>query len=185
MALPGSLGLGGDIFFDTTNNATPAIYVNAQEVMSPSASGLGFTTNGTQTGVVLKDATTTAFATKYFDCTGTGGNVKVSGGVKYDMCIVPPQLTTTGSIMRISLMISASPSVVGIDCGFVKGRVSGTGTSFVNLNDKASSTGAIITYGTGAMRWNPADYIKCGTLGTPTSSFAAKLKVDYFDDTSE
>jgi len=187
--VPGSQILAGNLFFDTTNNATPKIYVNAQEVFNLSASGLDFRTNGSQSGAVIKDNGTVAFATRIVTCTGTGGNVKVgagaAAGAKYDTCIVKNPLTTTGSIQSISLMVSASPVAVGVDCGFVKGLVSGTGTSFTNLGNIATGTGLTFTFGTGSLQWNSADYIKCGTLGTPTTSFAAKLRVQYFATTAE
>ena len=183
--VPGSQILTGNLFFDTTTNATPKIFVNSQEALNLSASGLDFKTNGSQSGVVLKDNGTVALATRIVDCTGTGGNVKVSGGAKYNTCIVGNPLTTTGAIQSISLMVSASPVAVGVDCGFVKSLSSGTGTAFTNLGNVATATGLTLTFSTGSLQWNSADYIKCGTLGTPTTSFAAKLRVQYFDTTAE
>ncbi len=187
--VPGSGILQGNLFFDTTNNATPGIYVNANQVLALKAGGLNFATNGTQSGVTLFDNNVVGLGTYSVTCTGTGGNVKVGGGAKYDTCIIPPLLTTTGAIKRIDLMVSASPTgAIGIDCGFVKGRVAGTGTSFTGISNFQTSSGSIATvYGSGAVgaRWNSADFIKCGTLTNPTTGFAAKLRVEYFDDTSE
>ncbi len=176
----GSLITGGNLYFDTTNNASPAIYVGTKQVMGVSAGGLNFTTNGTASGVVLKDNGIVAFASRTVNCVGTGGLTGV-----YDTCLIPPLLTTTGSITRLSLMVSASPVSVGIDCGFTKAVHTSTGTVFTNFNNVSTGSGSIANFGTGAIRWNSADFIKCGTLGTPTAAFSAKFKVDYFDDTSE
>lgn len=146
---------------------------------------IDFVQDGTQTGAVLQVDGVAQFQALTVSCTGTGGNVKVSGGAKYDTCITASPLSTTGAIKEVSLAISASPAAVGFDCGFVKGFVSGTGTSFTNLGNFTSATGSIFRFGTGSLRWNSADYIKCGTLTNPTSSFSAKLRVELYDDTSE
>lgn len=181
----GSAILQGNLFFDSTNNSTPKIFVDDDETLNLTAGGLGFITNGSQSGVTLKNGTVVAIASRTIDCTGTGGLTGL-----YDTCRMISPLSTTGAISRISLMVSASPSgTLGIDCGFTKTIKTATGTVFNNLNNIQSATGSIASHiaGSGgvAYRWNPADSIKCGTLGTPTSSFSAKLKVDYFDDTSE
>jgi hypothetical protein len=183
----GSMIVAGNIFLlpDSGTTTTNKVYVGTQEALGIAAGGLNFVTNGSQSGAVVKDNGTVAFGTRIVTCTGTGGNVKVSGGAKYDTCIVANPLTTTGAIQSISLMVSASPVAVGIDCGFVKGLNSGTGTAFTNLGNMATGTGLTLTFSTGSLQWNPVDYIKCGTLGTPTTSFAAKLRVQYFDTTSE
>lgn len=187
----GSIIVPGNIFLlpDANTTTTNKVYVGAQETLGIAPSGLNFVTNGSQSGAVVKDNGTVAYATRIVTCTGTGGNVKVgagaAAGAKYDTCIIPPLLSTTGAIQRLDLMVSASPSVVGIDCGFVKGLVSGTGTSFTNLGNMATATGLTLTFSTGSLQWNSLDYIKCGTLGTPTTSFAAKLRVQYFDTTAE
>lgn len=183
--VPGSQILAGNLFFDTTNNATPSIYVNSQEVLNLSASGIDFQTNGSQTGVVLKDNGTVAFATHTVTCTATGGNVKVNNMAKYDTCI-SPQFSKFGFGSGVllaefsSLEIGNSPTVVGIDCGFVKAAVSGTGTSLVN--NFQTSTGGIVRFNTGTtIVVNGADYIKCGTLTNPTTPFTAVLKLTFRD----
>lgn len=135
--------------------------------------------------VVNPDTTVVGDGRVEVKCTGTGGNVKVSGGAKYDTCIIAPQLTDTGSIQTVELEIIAAPANVNIDCGFVKGTEAGTGTAFTNFNNKASGTGARIVFSTGSLRWNSVDYVKCGTLTNPTSAFDAVLRVDYRDDYSE
>lgn len=192
------------MFFDTTDNATPGIFVDTNRIVSftntavTATRPVTFTTNGTNSGVTLQDAGTVSIASYTVACTGTGGDVKVdvngtlaptgaTGGAKYDTCLIPPLLSTTGAITRLSLMISAAPAntTQGIDCGFTKVRRGGTGTNIQNLNNIITATGAYAMFGTGTIRWNKADFIKCGMLTNPTSSFAAKLKVEYFDDTSE
>lgn len=180
----GSQILQGNLFFDTTNNATPGIYVGTQQALGVTAGGLNSITNGTQSGVVLKDNGTTAIASYTVACSGTGG---LAG--QYDTCRIPALLASTGAITRVTLMVSASPAVVGIDCGFTKAVRTATGTVFGSLNNIQTATGSIYTFATGSggsvLRWNSVDAIKCGTRGTPTTSFAGKLRVDYFDDTSE
>lgn len=188
----GSLIVSGNIFLlpDSNTTTTNKMFVGTQETLGISASGLNFVTNGSQSGAVVKDNDTVAFATRTVTCTATGGNVKVgagaAAGAKYNTCIAANPLSTTGSIQSVSLMISAGPVVAaGFDCGFVKGLVSGTGTSFTNLGNIASGTGLTFTFGTGSLQWNSVDYIKCGTLTNPGPGFAAKLRIQYFDTTAE
>ncbi len=156
------------------------------------AAGIGLTgvvnfaaPNGTSSGAILQLAGTTVKQIYQTDCTGTGGNVKVSNGAKYDTCIMPNPLSTSGAIQSISLMVSANPASAALDCGFVKARLGGSGSAVTNLNSIGASSGALAYFGTGTLRWNGADFLKCGTLTDPTSSFAAKLRVEFYDDTSE
>lgn len=156
---------------------------------------INFIPNGTTSGAVVQVNGITEIQAYTVACTATGGNVKVgagaAAGAKYDTCIMPSILSTTGAIKEISVAVSGSEVAAGIDCGFVKGRVSGTGSSFTNLGNVATGTGIIFRFGTGSLRWNPADYIKCGTLttlgpsGTSGKGFSAKLRVELYDDQSE
>lgn len=177
----GSMIVSGNFFWDNTNN-TNTEYVGAQQLVQHKAGGYNFLTNGTQSGVVLQDAGVTSVASRIVSCVGTGGLLATS----YDTCLIPPLLTTSGTIVRLTLMTSYQPVSTPIDCGFVKSRRSATGSTFTNFNS-VSGTGGSLTafFGTGAIRWNGADFIKCGTIATPTASYSAKLRVDYFDDTSE
>lgn len=193
----GSQVISGNTFYlpDSSTTTANSEYVGIQQTVKHTAAGYDFITNGSQSGVVLKDNGTVTLATRIVTCTATGGNVKVgagaAAGAKYDTCLMPPLLTTTGAITRIDLMVSSSEVAAGIDCGFVKGAVSGTGTSFQNIGNVATGTGLTFTFGSGSLQWNTADYIKCGTLttlgpsGTSGKGFAAKLRVQYFDTTAE
>ena len=180
----GSIIIPGNVFLlpDTNSTTLNHVYVGAQDTLTVANTGLGFVSNGSQSGVVLKDGTRTAVASYSVACTGTGGLSK------YDTCYMPPILSSTGTIKAIYVMVSAAPTTatIGLDCSFVKARNTATGTVITNLNNIQTATGSIQSFSTGALlRWNSADAVKCGTIGTPTSSFAARLQVDYFDDTSE
>jgi hypothetical protein len=153
---------------------------------------VNFVPDGTTSGAVIQVNGVTEIQVHTVSCTATGGNVKVgagaAAGAKYDTCIMPPILTTTGAIKEVSVAVVGSETAVGIDCGFVKGRVSGTGAAFTNLGNVNTGTGLIFRFGTGSLRWNSADYIKCGTLSTLGGSgkgFSAKLRVQFYDDQSE
>lgn len=152
---------------------------------------VNFVQDGSNSGAVIQVNGITELQAYTVACTATGGNVKVSGGAKYDTCIMPPILSTTGAIKEVSLAVIGSEAANGIDCGFVKGRLSGTGTSFTNLGNVNTGTGLIFRFGTGSLRWNPADFIKCGSLstigpdGTSGKGFSAKLRVELYDDQSE
>lgn len=149
---------------------------------------VNFTQSGTYSGAVIQVNGITEIQAYTVACTATGGNVKVNGGAKYDTCIMPPILSTTGAIKEISVAVSGSETAVGIDCGFVKGRVSGTGTAFTNLGNVNTGTGIVFRFSTGSLRWNSADFIKCGTLSTLGGSgkgFSGKLRVELYDDQSE
>ena len=193
----GSQVISGHLFLlpDSSTTTTNKVYVGLQETLGIAAGGLNFVTNGSESGTVLKDNGTVSFATRIVTCTATGGNVKVgagaAAGAKYDTCLMQNPLSTTGAIQSVSLMVSGSEVAAGIDCGFVKGAVSGTGTSFTNIGNVATGTGLTFTFGTGSLQWNAVDYIKCGTLttlgpsGTSGLGFSAKLRVQYFDTTAE
>lgn len=128
-------------------------------------------TDGTSTGAVIQVAGLTRLQTFGVTCTNTGGNVKVSGGAKYDTCISRSPLSTTGTLVDVSLECGNSPKPYNYDLGFVKGLVSGTGVGITNLNNRATASGSLHTHSTGAYLWNPADYLKLGTLtSVPTTS---------------
>lgn len=146
---------------------------------------INVTPNGTSTGAVVQVNGVTEIQAYTVPCTATGGNVKVNNGAKYDTCIMPPILTTTGAIKEVSLHTPTSPNALPMDCGFVKGRVSGTGSAFQNLGNFSTASGSIYRFATGSLRWNSADYIKCGTLTTPNSAFTGYLRVEFYDDRSE
>lgn len=146
---------------------------------------INFTPNGTTSGAVIQVNGVTEIQAYTVPCTATGGNVKVSGGAKYDTCIIPPILSSTGAVKELSLMVGNSPNALPFDCGFVKGRVSGTGTAFTNLGNVSTGTGLTFRFATGSLRWNSADYIKCGTLTSPNSAFTGYLRAEFYDDRAE
>lgn len=182
-----SLGISGTATIAGLATLALVTISNTLTLMKP----VNFTPDGTSSGAVIQVNGVTEIQAYTVSCTATGGNVKVSGGAKYDTCIMPAILSTTGAIKEISVAVSGSEVAAGIDCGFVKGRVSGTGTAFTNLGNVNTGTGIIFRFGTGSLRWNPADFIKCGTLttlgpaGTSGKGFSGKLRVELYDDQSE
>lgn len=152
---------------------------------------INFTPNGTTSGAVVQVNGVTEIQAYTIPCVATGGNVKVSNGAKYDTCYLPNPLGSTGAIKELSLMVVNSPNVLGVDCSFVKARVSGSGAPVVGVfNNIQTATGSIYRYtaGSGSIvvpRWNSADAIKCGTLTTPNSAFSAYLRAEFYDDRSE
>lgn len=190
----GSVLIPGNIFLlpDSNTTTTNRIFVGIQETLNITSSGLNFVTNGSQSGVTLKDGGTTAIATKTITCIGSGGNVKVNNGAKYDTCISRLPLSSSGVLTAVSLEWAGAPvASVGYDCGIVKGTDSGTGT--VLLNNMASASGSTSyvtsTSFSGSLVpkgiINGADYFKCGTLTDPGPGLSMKVKLWYYDTTAE
>ncbi len=177
----GSIIVPGNVFLlpDSNTTTTSKVFVGAQETLNITASGLNFVTNGSQSGVTLKDNGTVRYASHTVTCTATGGLAK------YDTCI-SPQFSKFGIGSGVlvaemsSLEIGNSPISVGIDCGVVKATSTASGSSLVN--NYQTATGSIVRFTTGAtVVVNGADYIKCGSLTNPTSPFTARLKFVFWD----
>jgi hypothetical protein len=125
-------------------------------------------------------STTTYVARDFLNVfvSGTGGNVKSNNyaavaGAKYDAVLVANPLAAIGGgsgvITNIRLEVASNPASASFDCGFVKAANAGTGTEIFP----------------GGLVWNGADYIKCGSLTNPTSSFSGRLRIEYSDLFSE
>jgi hypothetical protein len=190
----GSFIIPGNIFLlpDANTTTTNKVFIGAQEAFQIATGGISFSTNGTQTGVVVKDNGNTAFGSFTINCIGTGGNVKVNNEAKYDTCFGRLPLTSTGVITAVSMEFAATPVAVGIDCGLVTAANNGTGTVLLNnvqattgstlFVDQAEFSGSLLPPGKVA---SSQQYFKCGTLGTPTSTFSAKARLFYYDTTAD
>lgn len=142
---------------------------------------INFTPDGNSTGAVLQVNGVTQAQWVPVACTATGGNVKVSGGAKYNTCIAASPLTTTGTIVGLGLECGSVPAAFAFDMSFVKSRTSGTGSAFLNLGNKSAGTGAGIYFLTGSMLWNPADLIKVGTLTSVNAATDCQLMYQIRD----
>lgn len=147
-AMAGSVFLGGQTVTDTAQNPYPSLVAGT------------FPYN-------------TYFTTT---CTATGGLAA------YDTCLLQTPfnssassygLTTgTGVVRYLQLDVIANPAGGKIDCTVNNATRTATGGT-LRFTD-VSGTGTVNTYTT-AFTMTPNDYIKCGSLTNPTSSFSAKL----------
>ncbi len=169
----GSLVLGGHMFFDTTNNANPAIYVGTQQVLNPTAGGLSFPSNGTQSGVVLKTAGLERYQTFPTTCIGTGGLTGV-----YNTCAASSPYSSTGTLLGVSIECGNwMVSQVG-DVSFKKTVHGGTGASLTNLVNVTVATGANITSMLAQpVSWNPTDTLTFSTI-TASSGVNSAARFD-------
>lgn len=118
--------------------------------------------------------------------TATGGNVKVSNQAKYDAVNIANPLSKlspsqgSGAITAVHFDMGNNPANVSFDCGLVKAAESGTGTNI--FNNLQLGTGATKTFSGAALPlWNGVDLFDCGTLTDPTSSFNARIRIEYRD----
>lgn len=105
-------------------------------------------------------------------CTATGGSVEVGtkGGAKYNTCIIPSPLTTTGALTKVTISCGNVAKALPGDLSFIKTAVGGTGSALPNGSNVSLGTGALIHYGSGYTLWNPADSLKFGTLTALTGT---------------
>lgn len=193
--VPGSQIFQGNRFYDTTNNPNPSDYLNNVQKLVWTGASLGFPRNGTQSGVNLTVGDTapthTGLGVFQFNCTATGGNVKVSNEAKYDTCFTRLPLSSTGVITAVSMEFASTPVALGLDCGIVTAAVNGTGTVLLNnvqattgstlYVDQAEFSGSLLPPG----KLPGNQFFKCGTLTVPTSSFSAKGKIWYYDTSAD
>lgn len=123
-------------------------------------------------------------------CSASTCSRTATGGVTtYDtLLLVPPNNSTiaaargvntaTGSLKYLQLDIIRNPANVSIDCTVVGAAKTATGGTALIAN--ASGTGTVAIYiPTSAITVGPTQDIKCGTTGTPTSTFSAVLKGEF------
>ena len=107
-------------------------------------------------------------------CTATGGTLEVGtkGGVKYNTCVIPSPLTTTGALTKVTISCgNVAKALIGT-VSFMKTAVGGTGSALPNGRGVTLGTGALIHYGSGYVLWNPADSLKFGTPTVPTGTLS-------------
>ncbi len=168
------------------SQGTPAVYVGAQQIMLPAAAGQTYVTNGSQTGVVLKDQLGGTQA-QMFDVpfTLTGGtsanSEKISGAVPYNTAIVANPLGGTGTVkVSIECARTGVNQAFNVYTSFVKGTRAGSGTAIANVSQVSVGTGSRLFFGSGGLIWNGADYLKVNSLTKLSGSVAPNcvLRVD-------
>lgn len=141
-----------------------------------------FQQSGTETGIVLQIGGATqlqVIPSKVF--TATGGNVKVSGGAKYQTGFLPTPWTSTGAYTDVLLSCGNVPKPVQGDVSIVQAATAGgSGTALQNLSNITLSTGATFHFGTGFTVVGPQNALKFNTLTTPGSGVDCKFHVIGF-----
>lgn len=167
----------GAVLFATYFNlaSTPVTPVSGGAIMVPE-----FTTAGTPT-LARKapiDVPFNAFVT------ATGGNVKVSNGVKYAAGCIPSPLTkmtpSYGSgafTTALSFQMGPNPSNAFYDVTFEKSCNNGTGGVMV-VNNLNLASGATLTLSGSRLPpvWNGADFIKLATTTVPNAATTMRVR---------
>lgn len=160
----GSVILQGNVFYDTTNNATPTVYVNTTKVQEITTSGTVLYTNG-----LARNAETFA------KCTSTGGLTS------YSTCFLPSPITTTGSLLGVSIECGDTGVQLTGDVSFKIASTSASGTALTSLEDIVLGTGSLqVSNFATEVNWNPAEGISYSTLVTP-GAVDCRLFAKYSD----
>lgn len=140
--------------------ANVMLYVNGQiQVVRE----VNYIQTGVSTGAVLQVAGITQ--KQIIPTTCTVGGTASGSRTNYDFCIVRSPITTTGSINSIGLECGGVPAPFSMSGGFVKSRLTSLTSSFRNFTSVVSvGTGASVTFGTGNLKWNPADFVKLSAV---------------------
>ena len=168
-----SIGATAGVF--TALATTVALYLggalNIERVVN-------FVPTGNTTGAILQVNGVTQKQIFTFACANTGGVAS------YDTCISASPLTTSGAISAISLECGNVPRPFAYDVSFVSAVKTGTqGILITNLNNKTAGTGAFVSTLSGAIIWNPAQFLKLGSLTSvpTTSGNDCVMRVEMFD----
>lgn len=168
--IPGSAILNGNLFFDTTSNSTPAIYLGSSQVMKI-----------TQTGTALISQGISAFQSWFIPCTNTGGLAK------YPTCYARSPFTTTGALIHVALECGNTNKQLSASGGFVKSSDAPVLSSFPTIRTVTVGTGSAFAYNARAtsgsyVQWNPADAIKVQTVTSmPAGGINCGLHIDASD----
>lgn len=153
LGIAGTVFFGGNLVGDSSQNPNPSYIVGTKAYETP------ITATSTATGGVTT-YDTLLIATPYSTTAPTFG-----------------LRTGTGIIKSLQLDIIANPAAAKIDCSVVNAVKTATGGTA--LVQDASASGSIAVYypstSTSPITLGPTQFIKCGTVGTITSSFSARL----------
>lgn len=139
--IPGSGIFQGNIFFDTTANAFPGIFVN--------------TLARAKTGPVT--------------CTATGGLTGVYETCSVTAAAVG--LTTTGTLLGVTLECGNVAKPLTGDVSFKKAAHAATGSALTNLADVTLGSGANVpSIFAVPPSWNPTDLLTFSTRVTPSGA---------------
>lgn len=182
--IPGSAMIQGNLFVDTTNNATTSVYSNTLQALTlPSHvnPGVGFITNGDQTGITLLDGAAVGYMNRLYPCTATGGL-----GGKYATCVVNSPYTTSGALVSVALECGGTALSVTGSGGFVKTATAPVLSSFNRMTGITVNTGATVNQtftGSTIKIWNNADKIKLALVGSIPNgtNFNCGLRVNSYD----
>lgn len=178
----GSVIIPGNVFLlpDANTTTTSKVYVGAQETLNITASGLGFITNGSQTGVTLKDGTTTVLWSRTLACTATGGLAK------YPTCYVPNPFGSTGALVNVSHECGNVGTNLTMSGGFVTSTTTAVSSAFPTMNDFTAGTGSFVAFNVRAtsgsvLEWKPGEAIKFQTITTLPSTSDCAVHVEAYD----
>lgn len=163
--ITGSVIYQGNVFFDTTNNTTPAIYVNTTKVADVTISGATLYSDG-----LVREAETFA------KCTATGGLTS------YSTCWLPSPMSTSGSLLGVSLECGNVAAQLTGDVSFKLTSTSGSGTPLTSLDNIVAGTGSLeVSDFATEVAWNPEEGLAYSTLVTPGATADCRLYATYSD----
>lgn len=187
--ITGSVIIPGNIFLDTTNNATPDILLNQQAAITFQADGDVEFGSG---DLVFNSTRNTAMCTKtsggnFIECyqedvfTGTGGGFGTAS--YYNVASIEQPYVASGAITRVGIDCDGQPVTANVSVGLVAATTS-SGTDFINKYSVSSGATKYWT-GSGATKpwYNATPYIKASAsadLAQDDSSSNCLLRVWSF-----
>lgn len=183
---------GGNQIIDSSNNTNPRVQVYDStnvaliDTIAYAITGttlyrpLNFVTNGTQSGITLKDSGLTGVFVHDYPCTNSGGLAKYQGP-----CVINSPFATTGALKLAALVCGGVNKTLSMSGGFVKTAASPVTSALSNLRTISVGSGAgLQSVNTGATLrdWNPADKIKFQTVTPmPAGGIDCKVHVEAYD----
>lgn len=164
--ISGSAILQGNLFYDTTNNATPKEYVNTTKIREVAETG---ETNYAYSLARGKRVEAT--------CTASGGTTN------WSPCWIPAPLSTTGSLLEAGLECGNVTLAQTGDFSLKLGKLAASGTVLTNLDNVATGTGVIQrSFFTTEVPWSPLRGLSFSTLVSPAAvSIDCKAYAIYDD----
>lgn len=168
--LPGSQIWTGNHFFDTSSNATPAVYRDTTIALAYSQSGVELKSNGLTTAYAFTTA-----------CTNTGGLAK------YPTCYIRNPFGSTGALVNVALECGSTNNTLSMSGGFVTSTTSAVATAFPTLRTVTVGTGAFSAFNVRAtsgsvLKWKPDEAIKFQTVTTmPAGGIDCVVHTEAYD----
>ena len=161
--IAGSAIMQGNLFFDTTNNANPGIYVNTVKVLSftgssTAASGFSFDSTNSQAACLKYGATATDCYQQQVFTAGTGACVAAgctgASGKSYHAVSITKPYSGSGVIKRVEVTCDGHNPSTTLYAAQVATASTVSGNNILGI--KTVSSGSLVVSSTGGLLWAEA-----------------------------